>query len=113
MNRFEVDPVRRTEVVQQDLVDLVPDARGLPVAKWFHRLTPQPHSPSPRQVLPGQAGLEDADDPREDLAIIQEGTSPFGLRGMRRDQRLNQDPEFVRKQRLGHDEVLSHRAKVE
>ena len=39
---FEVDPVRRTEVVQQDLVDLVPDARGLPVAKRFQQVMPQP-----------------------------------------------------------------------
>ena len=39
---FEVDPVRRTEVVQQDLVDLVPDARGLPVRKRFQQVMPQP-----------------------------------------------------------------------
>ena len=51
--------------------------------------------------------------PVRTLRSSRKGTSPFGLRGMRRDQRLNQDPEFDQKQRLGHDEVLSHRAKVE
>ena len=75
---FEVDPVRRTEVVQQDLVDLVPDARGLPVAQ----AVPTGHAATTahllRQVLPGQAGLEDEDDPREDLAIIQKGRPPSG-----------------------------------
>ena len=32
----------QNEVVQQDLVDLVQDARGLPIAKRFQQVMPQP-----------------------------------------------------------------------
>src|SRR5947207_8492769 len=109
---LEVDLVGMAEVGQEDLVDLVPDARGLPVAQ----AVPAGHATTTahllRQVLPGQAGLEDEDDPGEDFAIVQEGASAFGLRGMRRDQRLDQFPEFVWEQGLGHDEPLSNRVNV-
>ena len=94
---LEVDLIRLTEVGQQDLVDLIPDAGRLPVAQ----AVPTGHAAAAahllRQILPGQAGLEDKDDPGQDFAIVQEGASAFGLRGMRRDQRSNQFPEFVGK----------------
>ena len=39
---FEVDPVRRTEVVQQDLVDLVPAPAACQSRKRFQQVMPQP-----------------------------------------------------------------------
>jgi hypothetical protein len=109
---LEVNLVRPTKVGQQDLVDLAPDARGLPVAQ----AVPTGHAAATahllRQILPGQAGLEDEDDPSKDFAIVKEGASPFGLRGMRRDQRSNPFPEFVCKHELGHGEPLLSRTTV-
>jgi hypothetical protein len=82
---LKIDLVGMTQVSQQDLMDLIPDARGLPVAQ----AVPAGHATATahllRQVLPRQAGLEDEDDPGEDFAIVQEGASALGLRGMRRD----------------------------
>jgi len=54
--------------------------------RWAHLLG---------QVLPGEAGLEDEDDPGEHLAIVEEGAPAFGLRRMRREQGSDHFPEFV------------------
>jgi hypothetical protein len=53
-----------------------------------------------RQVLPGEAGLEDEDDPGEDLAIVEEGAPALGLRRMRWDEGPDQFPKFVREEGL-------------
>jgi hypothetical protein len=103
----EVDLVGASEVGQQDLLDPVPDAGRLPVAQAI----PTGHAATAahllRQVLPGDAGLEDEDDPGEDLAIVEEGAPAFGLGRMRWDEGLDELPEFVREEWLGHDVSLS------
>src|SRR6185437_4485699 len=88
----------------------VPGAGGLPVAQ----AVPAGHAATAAhllgQVLPGDAGLEDEDDPGEDLTIVEERAPALGLRGMRWEQRLDQSPELVREEWLGHDVSLSSRA---
>lgn len=78
---LEVDLVSMPEPGQQDLVDAAPDARGLPVAQ----AVPAGHAATAahllRQVFPGDAGLEDEDDPGEDLAIVEERAPPLGWGG--------------------------------
>src|SRR5262249_1705569 len=107
---LEVDPVGPPEVGQQDRVDPVPGAGGLPVAQAI----PTGHAATAahllRQVLPGDAGLEEEDDPGEDLAVVEEGSAALGVGRMRREERLDQLPEFVRQEWLGHDAALSSRA---
>src|SRR5262249_34195921 len=74
----EVDLVGSPEPGQQDLLDSAPAAGGLPVAQ----AVPTGHAATAahllRQVFPGDAGLEEEDDPGEDLAIIEEGASALG-----------------------------------
>jgi hypothetical protein len=93
---LEVDLVGVSEVGQQDLVNLIPDAGGLPVAQAIPTGHAAPAAHLLRQVFPRDAGLEDEDDPGEDVAIVQEGSSALGLGGMGWDQGLNQFPKFVR-----------------
>src|SRR5262249_31182031 len=92
----EVNLVGTAQVSQQNLVDLLPNPRSLPVAP----AVPTGHAATAAhllgQLFPGKAGLEDEDDASEDFAIVQEGASAFGLRRMRWDQRSDRFPEFVR-----------------
>src|SRR5205823_13555895 len=102
----EVDLVGAPEVGQQHLLDSVPEASRLPIAQ----AVPTGHAATAahllRQVFPGEAGLEDEDDPGEDLAIIEEGASPFGMRGMRWEERLDPAPKVVWEEGLGHEASL-------
>jgi hypothetical protein len=103
----EADPRGAPEVGQQDLRDPVPDAGHLPVAQAIPTGQAATAAHLLRPVLPGDAGLEDEDDPGEDLAIVAEGASACGLRRMRWDERLDELPEFVREEWLGHDVSLT------
>ena len=49
--------------------------------KRFQQVMPQPQPISWGKSSQGQAGLEDEDDPGEDLVDVQERSSAFGLRG--------------------------------
>ena len=74
-----VDLVGAPEPVEQDLVDLVPGAVGLPVAQP----PPAGHAAAAAhlagQVLPGDAGLEHEEDAGQGLAVVDGGAGrPWG-----------------------------------
>src|SRR5262249_50833275 len=105
----EVNLVGAAEGSQEDAVDLVPDPGGPPVGEPVPAGHPAAAAHLLGQLVPGEAGLEEEDDPGEDLAIIEEGASAFGLGGMGRDQGFDQFPEFVGEEGLGHETAPDYR----
>ena len=105
---LEVEVVGMAQVRQENLVDLVPEARRLPIAQ----AVPAGHATAAThflgQVLPGEASLEDEDNARENFTIIQGWTPTFGLGWMGWNQGLDQFPEFVREQWFRHNHALSN-----
>jgi hypothetical protein len=59
-----------------------------------------------RQINPGDAGLQDEEEAREDFTVVEERATPLGMGRMRREKRLNLIPEFVREQGFSHGEPL-------
>jgi tetratricopeptide (TPR) repeat protein len=58
--------------------------------------------PSHRQVLPLDAGLEDQEDAGEGLAVLEPGMAALGAGCPPRQEGLDELPEFVGEQGLGH-----------
>ena len=92
-----VDLVSGVQLGQEDLVELLPDPGGLPVAKP----SPAGHAAAAahlqRQVLPRDASLEDEEDAGQRLAIVEglaTGESEPPWLGWRQ-QRLDPFPEFI------------------
>src|SRR5437762_5481294 len=98
-----IELVGGAEPTQEDLVDLQPGPIGLPIAEP----SPARHATTAPQltgqILPGNAGLEYEEDPRQHLAIVEPRLSPFGAWRPLGQDWLDDLPQFVRQQGLGHD----------
>ncbi len=102
-----IDLVGPAEPGQQDSVDPVPGAVGLPVAQ----ASPAGHARAAahlaRQVLPGDASFQDEEDARQGVAVADGGASPLGARRRPgRQERADDFPEFVGQDGLGHGRNL-------
>jgi hypothetical protein len=97
------------ELIQEEVMDAVPDTGKIPVPQP----TPTGHATATahllRQVLPRDARFQDEKDPREGFAISQGRTPSLGPRRSWGEQGLDQLPEFVRQQGLGHENTLPPR----
>jgi len=102
----EVDALRLAEVVQQEVVNVVPNACEIQVPQP----SPAGHATATahllRQVFPGDTCPEDEDDSREGLAVIQRGPTTFGSRGPFGEQWLDLLPEVVREQGFCYENTL-------
>ena len=78
---LEVDPVGLTEVGQQDRVDLVPDAGGLPSRKRFQPVMPQPQPISWGKSSQGRPVLRMKMIPVRTLRSSSGGRPPLGPGG--------------------------------
>lgn len=98
-----VDLIGRSQTIQQNLMELVPDPGLLPITKP----TPAGHSTPTahllRQVLPRNPGPQDEQDPRQ-RATIGKRWAPSSARPRRngREQRFNDLTQLVRNQLLCH-----------
>lgn len=104
-----VDQLRVFESLDHDGVHLLPNAGLLP----FPQPAPTRHAAAAphflRQILPGNAGLEDEDNAGEDLAVgnaFAPGMAPRAGLG-RRDARAEMLPQFVGNERLGQGRGLA------
>lgn len=105
-DRGEIQLVGLAQAVQQDLLQLIPDARPLPRAEATPTGHSRPAAHLLRQVLPGNAGLEHEEDSGQCLAIVDRRPAPFRARRVLGQERLNDFPQLIGKKRLGHDWML-------
>src|SRR5262245_8286007 len=109
----EVNPFDLAKMIQQDVMDVVPDAGKIPGTQP----PPTGHAAAAvhllGQILPRDARSQDENDPGKGLAILQGRTSSFGTGRTLGNQRLNDGPELVRQQRLGHVNTLQQAGLVE
>jgi hypothetical protein len=102
-----VDLTRLVQLVQQHLVQAHPHAGVIPVAQT----PPAGHAGSAahlgRQVLPGDTGLQDEQDPRQRPAIGDPLAPRIAIATLDdRQQRLNSLPQRIIHKRLGHSREL-------
>jgi hypothetical protein len=101
----EVDLVGSTQFVQQQAVELVPDARSTP----FVQAVPQGHAAAAHllgKILPRKAGLEHENNPGQADPIRDTRFADSPHVRMFRQDRLDQFPQFVRHQWLAHRVLL-------
>ena len=90
------DLVGAAQPVEQDLVDLVPGAVGLPIPQPSPAGHPAAAVHLVRQVLPGEAGLEDEEDAGQRGAVGDGGLAALGAGCPLGQQRFDDLPQFVR-----------------
>jgi hypothetical protein len=107
-----VDLVSFRQAVEEQSVQLVPHSRLLPIAQPSPAGHATAAAPLLGQVLPLEARLQDEEDPRERLPIRPRRASALGLGPLRRPQRLDDLPQFIRYPRLRHTRSLSQQLTV-
>jgi hypothetical protein len=102
----EIDSFGPPQFLQEEAVDLLPDAGQIPVAQS----APTSHATAAAHLLgqefPRDTALEDKEDARQRLAV-GEGWSPaLGMRGSGGDERLNALPQRIREEGFSHRTAL-------
>jgi hypothetical protein len=101
----EVDLVLRAKLGQERLVELLPDARRLPLAQAVEQGHPAA-AHLRREVLPREAGLQDEQDAAQAHAVGDPRVPALGARLVHRQQRLDDRPQRVGDKDLGHAILL-------
>ena len=96
-----VDKVSRADLVEKRLVQFVPDASFIPVAKS----APAGHAATAshflREHLPGNAAHQNEDDFGKGGAVRHTRSSAFRFERLLRKKRLDDCPQFVENERFG------------
>jgi hypothetical protein len=59
-----------------------------------------------RKLLPRRASTQDEEDAKQALAVGNARPAALGIRHVLGEERLDEVPQFIRQQRLGHARVL-------
>jgi len=101
-----IDEFIGAEETEHLLPHLLPDAGLMPIVQP----SPTGHAAAAahlhRKIFPWRAGLEDEEDADEAVAIRDARPTAFGRGLLLGKERLDEFPQFVRNERLGHDRVL-------
>jgi len=101
-----IDEFLSAEETQDLLPHLLPDAGLVPIVQS----SPTGHATAAAHLhgkfFPRRAGLEDEEDADQTVAIGHARTAAFGRGLLLGKERLDELPQFVRNERLGHDRVL-------
>src|ERR1700716_1142800 len=94
--------MQRVESGENAFLKSVPDAGLVPVTEPAPAGHPTPAAHLLGQVFPLNAGLQNEDDASEAGAVGDRRPPTLRTRGMEREQRLDQAPEFVRNKGRSH-----------